>query len=163
MKLSTRARYALRMVLEIARHGEEGGPVSLAIVSKRAGVSRGYLEQLAVALRNARITRGVAGRHGGFKLARAATEISIGDIVEATIGRMCIVDCLEDPDSCSRASECECRPLYGLINHRIAEVLRSFTIADLLDSDRLNSLRSEVQGLDCMPETVRPPEGPVAQ
>jgi Rrf2 family protein len=151
------------MVLEIARHGKDECPVSLAIVSRRIGVSRGYLEQLAVALRNARITRGVAGRHGGFKLARPAAEISIGDIVEATIGRICIVDCVEDPTSCFRASYCECRPLYGLINHRIAEVLRSFTIADLLDSDRLHSLRSEVQGLGCLAEPVWPRQDPVAQ
>jgi Rrf2 family protein len=151
------------MVLEIARHGDEACPVSLAVVAQRIGVSRGYLEQLAVALRNARITRGVQGRHGGFKLARPAAEISIGDIVEATIGRVCIVDCIEDPASCSRASFCECRPLYGLINHRIAVVLRSFTIADLLDSDRLHSLRSEVRVLGCLAEPLPPREDSVAR
>jgi Rrf2 family protein len=132
------------MVLELARHGEEEGPLSLTVVSRRTGVSRGYLEQLTVCLRNARIIRGFPGRQGGFKLARPAAEISIGDVVDATIGPVCIVECLEDPALCPRAPTCELRPVYGLINHRIADVLRSFTIADLLDPDWLRSLRSEV-------------------
>jgi Rrf2 family protein len=135
------------MMLDIARHEEAGRPVSLAQVSERTGISRGYLEQLALALRNARLIRGVAGRHGGYRLAHEAEAISIGHIVEATIGPVCLVDCLDDPESCIRSPYCECRPVYALINYRIADVLRSFTLADLLDPDRIRSLRGEVQEL----------------
>jgi Rrf2 family protein len=135
------------MMLDIARFEEVGRPVSLARVSERTGISRGYLEQLALALRNARLIRGVAGRNGGYRLAQEAEEISIGHIVEATIGPVCLVDCLDDPETCIRSPYCECRPVYALINNRITDVLRSFTLADLLDPDRIHSLRGEVQEL----------------
>lgn len=151
MKLSTRARYALRMMLDIAHHDETGKPVSLATVAKRTGLSRGYLEQLALALRNASLVRGISGRYGGYRLSRSPSEISIGDIVEATIGPVNIVDCLADPDSCIRVSDCECRMVYALINQRIAEVLRSFNLADLLNPEWNETMRSQLEGLAPLP------------
>ena len=92
MKISTRGRYALRMMLDVSRHGGEDVPVSLASVAQRTGISHGYLEQVALALKSARLVRGVAGRHGGYKLAVPAREISIRQIIEATIGPICVVD-----------------------------------------------------------------------
>ncbi len=133
MRLTTRARYALRLMLDVARNGEEGSPVSLASVSERTGISRGYLEQLALALRNNRLVRGVAGRHGGYRLSEVPSKITVGQIVEASIGPICLVDCLEDPMTCPRAEFCECRIVYALINERISEVLQEYTLADLLD------------------------------
>jgi Rrf2 family protein len=138
MRLTTRARYALRLMLDVARNGEDGTPVSLASVSERTGISRGYLEQLALGLRNSRLVRGVAGRYGGYKLSEPASDITIGQIVEAAIGPICLVDCLEDPTTCPRADFCECRIVYALINERIAEVLREYTLADLLDPSWLH-------------------------
>ena len=133
MRLTTRARYALRMMLDVARNGGGEKPVSLASVSERTGISRGYLEQLALSLRNARLVRGVAGRYGGYRLSEPPSEISVGKILEATIGPICLVDCVEDPLTCPRAEFCECRIVYSLINDRIAEVLNEYTLADLLD------------------------------
>jgi Rrf2 family protein len=121
------------MMIDIARNGGEKKPVSLSSVSERTDLSRGYLEQLAITLRNARVLRGVAGRYGGYRLARPATKITVGDIVEATIGPVCIVECLEEPESCMRTEFCECRLVYALINQRIAEVLHTFSLSDLLD------------------------------
>jgi len=117
MKISTRGRYALRMMLDIARHGAQEAPVSLASVSERTGLSHGYLEQVALALRGAGLVRGVAGRYGGYKLAIPAEKITIRD----------------EPEACPRADYCECRVVYALINHRIGEVLEEFTLADLAD------------------------------
>ena len=133
MRLTTRARYALRLMLDVARNGGEESPVSLASVSERTGISRGYLEQLALALRNSRLVRGVAGRHGGYRLSETPSKITVGQIVEAAIGPICLVDCLEDPMTCPRAEFCECRIVYALINERISEVLREYTLEDLLD------------------------------
>jgi Rrf2 family protein len=147
VKLSTRARYALRMMLDVARHAEPDRPASLAAVSRRIGVSRGYLEQLAIALRNARLIRGISGRYGGYRLALPPSEISIGDIVEATIGPICIVDCVEDAESCLRSEDCECRMVYSLINHRVAEVLRGYTLSDLLNPEWMRSIRKEFAAL----------------
>ncbi len=133
MRLTTRARYALRLMLDVARNGGEETPVSLASVSERTGISRGYLEQLVLGLRNARLVRGVAGRYGGYRLAARPSEITVGRIVEAAIGPIFLVDCVEDAATCVRAEDCECRVVYSLINERIAEVLREYTLADLLD------------------------------
>jgi Rrf2 family protein len=133
MRLTTRARYALRMMLDLARHGGLERPVSLAAVAERTDISRGYLEQLAMALRNARLVRGVAGRYGGYRLTEPPERITVGQIVEAATGPVCVVDCVDDPMSCPRAEDCECRLVYGLVNERIAEVLREYTLADLLD------------------------------
>jgi Rrf2 family protein len=164
MKLSTRARYALRMMLDIGHHDETGKPVSLASVSKRTGLSRGYLEQLALALRNASLIRGISGRYGGYRLSRRPTEISVGDIVEATIGPVNIVDCLADPDSCLKVNDCECRMVYALINQRIAEVLRSYSLADLLNPKWNETMREQIEGLAPLPGDGPPPaaEGPPA-
>jgi Rrf2 family protein len=133
MKLSTRARYALRMMLDVARHGGHDAPVPLAAVAARTDLSRGYLEQLATGLRKARLLRGVPGRKGGYRLARAASEIAVGDVIEASIGPVCIVDCVDDPSICVRAAHCECRILYALVNGRILSELRSHSLADLMD------------------------------
>jgi Rrf2 family cysteine metabolism transcriptional repressor len=133
MRLTTRARYALRMMVDVARNGGEDRPVSLASVAERTDISRGYLEQLALALRNARLLKGVAGRYGGYRLSESPAHITVGAIVEATIGPICVVDCVDDPGSCARAEMCECRTVYSIINERVAEVLREYTLADLLD------------------------------
>ena len=133
MRLTTRARYALRMMLDLARHGGLEKPVSLAAVAERTDISRGYLEQLAMALRNARLVRGVAGRYGGYRLTEPPERITVGQIVEAATGPVCVVDCVDDPATCPRAEDCECRLIYGMVNERIAEVLTEYTLADLLD------------------------------
>jgi Rrf2 family protein len=121
------------MMLDLARHGGAERPVSLASVAERTDISRGYLEQLALALRHARLVRGVAGRYGGYRLTEPPERITVGQIVEAATGPVCVVDCVDDPASCPRAEDCECRLVYSLVNERIAEVLREYTLADLLD------------------------------
>ena len=133
MKISTRGRYALRMMLDVSRNGGQDTPVSLASVSGRTGISHGYLEQVALALRSARLVRGVAGRHGGYTLSSPPDKITIRQIIEATLGPVCVVDCVDEPEACPRADYCECRVVYALINLRIGEVLEEFTLADLID------------------------------
>lgn len=133
LRVSTRARYALRMMLDVARHGGEERPVSLGTVSKRTRISRGYLEQVAHALRAARLLRAVSGRHGGYRLAVPAGEITVGQIFEALIGPTCVVDCVDDPETCPRSDGCEPRLVYRLINQGIVDVLKGHTLADLLD------------------------------
>jgi len=145
MRISTRGRYALRMMLDIAKHGTSGSPVSLSSVSDRTGISHGYLEQLAPALRAARLVKSVAGRHGGYRLARPASEISIRQIIESSIGPVCIVDCVEEPETCLRADFCECRVVYSLINQRIAQVLDEFSLEDLLDPSWIRSQGGDLE------------------
>jgi Rrf2 family protein len=125
------------MMLDLARHAGEGTIVPLAAVASRTNLSRGYLEQLAMGLRRARLLRGVPGRKGGYRLARPASTIRVGDVIEASIGPVCIVDCVDDPSICDRADHCEARVLYSLINERILTEVRSHTLEDLLDESWL--------------------------
>ena len=151
MKLSTRGRYALRMMLDIAKQGGEHQPVSLATVAERAGLSHGYLEQLAMPLRSARLLVGVTGRNGGYRLARPPAEISIGEIVEAAIGPVSIVPCVADPECCERQEGCEVRMVYTLINQRIAEVLHAYTLGDLTNPSWKQAFSSKLEELTELP------------
>jgi Rrf2 family protein len=155
MRLSTRARYALRVMLDIARHGGEEAPVPLGAVAHRTDLSHGYLEQLAAGLRRGRLLQGISGRNGGYRLAATASDIRVSDVIEASIGPVCIVDCVADPSICRRASHCECRALYCLVNRRIAEELESLTLADLLDP----AFVAEHGGFS-LEQTGHIPEGP---
>jgi len=150
MRISTRGRYALRMMLDVAKHSDNGAPVSLSSVADRTGISHGYLEQLAPALRAGRLVRSVAGRHGGYRLAAPPSKITIRKIMEASIGPVNVVDCVDEPESCLRAEFCECRVVYALINQRIAQVLDDFTLEDLLDPSwvRDSGMELEKQPID---------------
>jgi len=132
MKLSRRARYALRMMLAIKRMtGTAGERVSLFEVSRRTGLPHRYLEQLAMALRNAGLIDGLTGKKGGYRLTRLAERILLQEIIEAAIGPIRIVECLDDDASCMNSDGCECRVLYGKLNDRINSLLVEYTLADL--------------------------------
>ena len=137
MRVSTRARYALRMMADVARNGGESEPVSLGAVAGRTEISRSYLEQVALSLRAGGLLRSVSGRNGGYVLTSPAAEITIGRIVETLIGPICLVRCIDDPACCTRSENCEFLVLYRLINNRIVEVLKDHTLADLIDPEWL--------------------------
>jgi Rrf2 family protein len=134
------------MMLDLARRGGADTPISLASVAERTGISHGYLEQVALSLRNAGLVRGVAGRHGGYKLSSSPEDISIRQIIEATIGPICVVDCIEEPESCPRAESCECRVVYAMINLRVGEVLEEYNLADLIDPGWMKETGRSVTG-----------------
>ncbi len=138
-------------MVEIARLGGRDAPVSLTAVATRSRLSRGYLEQLALALRNAGLLRGICGKQGGYRLARGAGEITVGEILEATTGPVNIVACVGDPLSCPRAESCESRPMYALMNRRIREVIHAFTLAQMLEPTWVASMQKGTlprRGLD---------------
>jgi Rrf2 family protein len=140
MKLSTRARYALRSMMALSRLGDGETPVSLERIANSTGISRRYLEQLVIALKNASLLRSVAGRHGGYLLARPAEEIRLGEIVEASIGPINIVDCVADKGNCPREVLCSCRLLYKVINSEISEALAQHTLAEMSDRKWYNKM-----------------------
>jgi Rrf2 family protein len=137
MKLSTRARYALRMMTVFAKHADGNNVISLNQVSDESKVSRRYLEQLVIGLKNNALIRGKSGKGGGYALAQPAEEIKIREIIESAIGPINIVDCVLNPDVCLKSEFCECRVLYSLINRRITSVMDGLVLADMLDSNRL--------------------------
>ncbi len=120
------------MMVEIARREDDHTAVSLADVSRNTRISRRYLEQLVISLKNAALVRGIAGKKGGYVLTRAAENIKIGQIIEAAIGPVNIVDCVQHPQNCLESTFCECRWVYQTINDRIVKVLNELYLDDLV-------------------------------
>jgi Rrf2 family protein len=159
MKLSTRARYALRLMLELARYDDGARPVSLNKVAQKGALPRRYLEQLVVGLKRAGLIRGVSGKEGGYHLTRMPAEIKIGDIVIAAIGPINVVDCVVESRQCLKADVCECRLVYSLINRRINDVLQEYSLADMLDKKWRNLMtRQLAEGAAVLPAARR--DGP---
>jgi len=131
MRLSTKARYALRVMIALVRMSENQQPVSLAKVAERAQISYRYLEKLVTALKKASLVLPVSGRTGGYHLAQPAKDIRIGQIIEAGIGPINIVKCVKRPETCMLAEFCECRLLYMRINEQILQTLNEYSLADM--------------------------------
>ena len=139
MKFSTRARYGLRMMVEIAR--KPGADlVSLSSVAQDTKISKRYLDQLALALKTSSLVRSTRGIGGGYQLSRPAEEISIAQIIEAAIGPINIVECVLCPERCVKSDCCECRQLYTRINREIVNVLSNMSLAELV---RMNASVTE--------------------
>jgi Rrf2 family protein len=160
MKLSSRARYALRAMIAITRLSEDSAPVSLDRVAQRTRVSKRYLEQLAIALKHSSLLIGVSGKGGGYRLARPAAEIKVGEIIEAAIGPINIVSCVRHPDACLMVEVCECRLFYLLLNRRISEVLNEFSLHDLADKGWLKKMSQELEAFDRQSRELEARPGP---
>jgi len=145
LKLRTRARYSLRMMMAIAKLSSDENYIGLAEVSRHCNVSRRYLEQLVGALRNSRLVRSHSGRGGGYTLARSADEIRVGDIIEAAIGPIAVTECAVEPETCIHADFCNCRGLWTIINHKITQVLNEYSLADLIDENWPRKVRGELE------------------
>ncbi len=134
------------MVLEIDRQGGRTKPVQLIQVSKLTGISKRYLEQLAIALKSHSLIRGISGRKGGYLLARSPKKITIGDVLKAVIGPIDLSVCVVEPESCMRAEFCECRLIWTLLNRKVNAVLEEFSIADLSDKTLMKEIRDQLLG-----------------
>jgi Rrf2 family protein len=141
MKLGTRARYGVRLMLAISGAGGCERAVNLADVSRRTGISRGYLEQLVIPLQRAGLLDGRAGRRGGQVLARPASQIALREVVEGSGESLAMVPCVDAPKCCTRARRCESRVVWTLLTLRLRNVLDDYTLADLADTA---ALRREV-------------------
>jgi len=130
IKPSTRARYALRAMIELAlRQGD--GPVLLREIAKAQRISPKYLEQLTIPLRRFGLLQAERGPHGGYELARPAAEITAGEIIEAVEGPLNLLDCVRSADACDRTPSCAARGLWSRVSEAMNDVLRQTTLADL--------------------------------
>ena len=131
MKLSTKGRYGLRAMVELAAR-QGGDPVSLAVIAAEQGVSEAYLEQLMRAMKNAGLLQTARGKAGGYRLAKPAEQISVGAVLRALEGSTAIADCVDGGGSvCENACTCAARPLFLTLQTRIDAVLQETTVADL--------------------------------
>lgn len=143
MKFSTRARYGLRIMVEMARLLQTERLVQLHRIAKITGLSTNYLSQLAISLRDAGLLVGVSGKKGGYHLARSPETITIREIVVAVQGRIFATDCVINPELCMNADFCEARTVWAVLTHRMHEALDEFTLADLIDPGYLEKTRKQ--------------------
>ena len=133
MKISTKGRYALRLMIDLAMNSV-GEPVSLKDVAKRQGISEKYLEQIISVLNRAGYVKSIRGAQGGYLLRRAPEEYNVGMILRLTEGSLAPVTCVEDGDfPCERQENCVTVILWKKINDAINSVVDSITLQDLVD------------------------------
>jgi len=143
MKFSTRARYGLRMMVELTREVKKTDLVQLNKLAQITGLSENYLAQLAMSLKNAGLVIGVSGKNGGYRLARPASEIRVGEVVSAVIGPINLTDCAAEPQICLYSSFCATRLVWSLATHRVNETLNEFTLADLADEKWMERMQKQ--------------------
>ena len=131
MKLSTKGRYGVRLMIDLAAHYGEG-PVLLREIAKREEISEKYLSNLVNPLKATGFVEATRGVHGGYVLAKPPDEITMQEIVEALEGSLCLVDCVEKPVSCSRISRCIAHDLWKETAAGMAQVLGKYTLADMV-------------------------------
>ncbi len=137
MKLSTKGRYGLRAVLDLAIHGEEEA-VALSQVAERQEISISYLEQLIAKLKKAGIVNSVRGAQGGYFLAKKPEEISVGDILRALEGDLNPVDCpeiIKSSSSCSGADMCVTKYVWMRISDSINNTVDTMMLSELLEQN----------------------------
>lgn len=134
MRLSTRGRYALRAMIDLALHADEG-PVLRRDIAERQEISAHYIVQLFVKLRRAGLIESVRGPGGGYILAKSAEQIRAGDIIRTVEGPIALVHCVapQQEATCHRVDNCVTHLLWKRLSDKVAEVLDSVTLKDLCD------------------------------
>jgi Rrf2 family protein len=133
MKISTKGRYALRMLIDLAMH-RNGDFISLKDIAQRQGISKKYLEQIIPMLHKANILITNRGSQGGYKLALPPEKYTVGDILRITEGSLAPVACLEYPENlCDRRDSCITLPIWKGLYDVINEYLDGITLQDILD------------------------------
>ena len=137
MNISTKGRYGLRAMLDLARHSH-GRPVTLSAIAARQQISEGYLEQLMSPLKKAGLVKSIRGAQGGYTLARPPREIVTGDIFRALEGPLALTACISEVDdnACHMQESCGSRFIWEEIQKAVSGVLAAYTLADLLDKER---------------------------
>ncbi len=134
MKLSTRARYGVRLMLSLAlNYGK--GPVFLKDIAKREDISEKYLSLIIIPLRGAGLVHSNRGAYGGYTLAREPSKISMKQIMDVLEGD-CLVNCIKDSSACNRISTCATRDIWILLGGKISETLESITLKKLTHLSR---------------------------
>lgn len=133
MKISTKGRYALRLMIDLALYENEGY-VKIKDIAKRQDLSDKYLEQIITILSRAGYVKSVRGASGGYKLSKTPSEYTVGMILRLTEGSLSPVSCLDEKDTdCDRYDNCATIELWKRLNDAINNVVDNMTLADLLE------------------------------
>ncbi len=132
MKLSTRSRYGVRLMLDLALHANEG-PVQLGVVAQRQGIGVKYLEQILISLKKADYVTSVRGAKGGHLLSRLPEETTVGEVVRLLEGSLWLVKCIQYPEECERSEHCVTRIIWKAATDAIHQRLDAITFKDLMN------------------------------
>lgn len=134
MLISTRGRYALRVMLELAQY-DQSPYMPLPLIAEKQGISEKYLESIVSLLVKGGLVEGARGKGGGYRLRRPLQDYSAGEILRLTEGSLAPVSCLEgEENACPRAGQCHTLPMWTKLEGLINSYLDSVTLADLLDA-----------------------------
>lgn len=130
--VSTRGRYALRVMIDIAEHGD-GKYTAMKSVAERQEISLKYMEKILPLLVSANLIEGVQGKGGGYRLTREPKDYSVSEILNVTEGTLAPVACLEcGAEACKRTAECRTLPMWMELNRIVNDYLEKVTLADLM-------------------------------
>ncbi|MBD3183501.1 Rrf2 family transcriptional regulator [Candidatus Poribacteria bacterium] len=132
MKLSTRARYGARLMLDLAIHYNKGQQL-LKDIAQRQSVSDKYLWQLINPLKVAGLVSSTRGAHGGYNLAKKPSDITLREIIETLEGPLCIVECVDNPEICDKAEECVTIGIWEEASNRLKEFFESISLQDMVE------------------------------
>ena len=133
MQISTRGRYGLRAMVDLAMHNSKG-PLALRVIAERQGISESYLEQVFTSLRKSGLVRASRGAQGGYELGRPATGITAGDVLRSLEGPIAPVFCVSgDSVQCEREKGCITRWFWNELKMKIEEVMDATSLQDLVD------------------------------
>ncbi|KIX15132.1 RrF2 family transcriptional regulator [Dethiosulfatarculus sandiegensis] len=135
MKLSTRGRYGVRAMLELALHAEDN-PVPLRDLAVRQEISAKYLEQLLIPLKGAGLVKSVRGARGGYLLAKDPNDVTLYEIVRSLEGPLAPVECVQDPKYCDRVGGCTVHLIWGEMGDMLVKYLSNLTLADMVDKQK---------------------------
>ncbi len=143
MKISTKGRYGLRILLDLALHDSET-PRLIRDIASSQQISEKYISRLIIDLRRAGMVRSIRGAKGGFRIAKKPETITLLDVVEVMEGPLSIVDCVRFPEKCNRTANCATREIWNKLNSEIRESMSRITLADILENYKRQNTESGI-------------------
>ena len=142
MKLSTRGRYGIHAMYDLACNYNEG-PQPIKAIAERQKIPEAYLEQLIAALKREKLVNSVRGAQGGYSLARSPEEITVGDVLRTLEGGLNLVDCLLEEDTCGKSCACPSRIVWMKIRDGLNAVVDGITLQDMINDYKCLSAQGE--------------------
>jgi Rrf2 family protein len=142
MKLSTRGRYGVRLMVDLALHYGDG-PIFLKDIAGRQGISEKYLWQLINPLKATGLVSSTRGAHGGYALGKTPESISLKEILQVLEGSLCLVDCVDNPSLCERSNSCISRDIWGEASRGMQRTLEGTTLATMVSKQKEKLQREE--------------------
>lgn len=143
MKLSTKGRYGVRLMFDLAMHYGKG-PIFLKDIAERQGISEKYLWQLIPPLKQAGLVTSTRGAHGGYELSKSPDQMTVREIVSAVEGPLSLVDCVGDPSICARKDACIVNGVWSEISAKLIQAMEVITLASMVEKQQKHDVLNYV-------------------